>query len=371
MTPPRTRTASPATGRGPARRRPGRSRRGGGPRRSGRRRGGFLALRGRGLSARRLGNLLHHGLPLALVLALVVAGIVVARSGVIVMPWTQACVASVGGRDVRLDPEQARNAATIAAVAVARDLPARAVTIALATAYQESDLRNLDHGDRDSLGLFQQRPSQGWGTPAQVQDPEHAAGRFYDALVKVRGYQDLSVTEAAQRVQRSAFPHAYADHEADARVLASALTGHSEAAFTCRASLPSTDPQLPGSTGLTPRAAHLRAELEGVFGRQSLGGFSPRGVTSGHMAGSAHYSGRAVDVFFRPAGDVAQNARGWAVAQWAVANAERLRIATVIYDDRIWTAARSGQGWRTYTPPERSGDPTVLRHLDHVHLDVP
>ena len=106
-------------------------------------------------------------------------------------------------------------------------MPARAATIALATAYQESKIYNLEHGDRDSLGLFQQRPSQGWGTREQILDPYYATNAFYDALAKVDGYESMRITEAAQEVQRSGFPEAYADHEADARVLASALTGHS------------------------------------------------------------------------------------------------------------------------------------------------
>lgn len=80
------------------------------------------------------------------------------------------------------------------------------MTIALATALQESALRNIDYGDRDSLGLFQQRPSQGWGTPAQIMDPVYSAGVFYDRLAEVPGYSRLPLTVAAQRVQRSGFP---------------------------------------------------------------------------------------------------------------------------------------------------------------------
>jgi len=92
-------------------------------------------------------------------------------------------------------------------------MPERAVTIALATALQESALRNLDHGDRDSLGLFQQRPSQGWGSPAQVTDPNYSARIFYDRLLQVPDWEDQPVTVAAQTVQRSAFPSAYAKWE--------------------------------------------------------------------------------------------------------------------------------------------------------------
>ncbi len=101
------------------------------------------------------------------------------------------------------------------------NVPARGWTVALATALQESTLRNLNHGDRDSLGLFQQRPSMGWGTPAQVRDPAYAARKFFEGLLAVEGWAGLPVTVAAQRVQRSAFPAAYAKWEGRA-----AATGH-------------------------------------------------------------------------------------------------------------------------------------------------
>src|SRR3954452_81715 len=183
---------------------------------------------------RRRRGLLGCGLVALLGCVALVAGLLVLlHQGVGLLPDPESCQARVGGVVVDLSTEQAENATTIVAVAVRRGLPARAASIALATAYQESKLRNLDHGDRDSLGLFQQRPSQGWGTAAQIRDPYHAVNAFYDALVKVDGYETMKITEAAQRVQRSAFPDAYADHEADGRALASALTGYSPARFSC------------------------------------------------------------------------------------------------------------------------------------------
>jgi hypothetical protein len=124
---------------------------------------------------------------------------------------------------VPLTGEQLANARTIAQVAWDRGLPERAVVIALATAMQESHLRNLDHGDRDSLGLFQQRPSQGWGAPEQVQDPVYAAGKFYDHLVAYPGWDTGRLTDVAQGVQRSAYPEAYQKHEGMAVELAAAL----------------------------------------------------------------------------------------------------------------------------------------------------
>jgi len=286
------------------------------------------------------------------------------------LPPPEQCVATVNGSTVVLDLEQAESAAIIAGVAVRRGLPARAATIALATAYQESGLRNLKHGDRDSLGLFQQRPSQGWGTEAQVRDPHYAAGKFYDALVKVPNYQKLAVTVAADRVQRSAFPNAYADHEGDARVLASALTGQSKSSFSCTVNTASVAPEAMGRNGLTPRADAVRTDLIRTFGKLSTGGYAPGGIRTGHMEGSAHYDGRAVDVFVRPI-SAANTTKGWAMAQYLVARADLLNIRTVIFSDKIWTAgARSDSGWRDYTPPARSGDTAILRHLDHVHVDV-
>jgi hypothetical protein len=132
-----------------------------------------------------------------------------------------------------LTAEQVSNAATIAAVARDRGLPDRAVVIALATAQQESRLRNLDYGDRDSLGLFQQRPSQGWGTETQVQDPVYAAGKFYDGLVKVPGWDSGRLTDVAQAVQLSGFPEAYQQWEPMATELVAAMTEDPSHALSC------------------------------------------------------------------------------------------------------------------------------------------
>ncbi|MCX4387308.1 C40 family peptidase [Micromonospora peucetia] len=121
--------------------------------------------------------------------------------------------------------EQTANAAVIVAVGEELKVPPRGWVIALATAMQESTLRNLPGGDRDSVGLFQQRPSQGWGTPAQLRDPRYAAGKFYTALLVVDGWQAMALTDAAQAVQRSAFPGAYAKWEDDAIALVRVLAG--------------------------------------------------------------------------------------------------------------------------------------------------
>ena len=304
-----------------------------------------------------------------IVALLAVVGWVTLRGDVIPFLASEECHADAGDHTVVLEPSQARYAGLITAIAVQRGLPARAASIALATAYQESGLRNLDGGDRDSAGLFQQRPSTGWGTLEEVRDPVQATNAFYDALVQVDGYEQLEITEAAQEVQRSGFPDAYADHEADARALASALSGNSAAAFSCRLGQADSASAELGESGLTDRADAVRRDLVAVFPDQPLGGFEPGGVSTGHMEGSAHYEGRAIDVFVRPV-NATNRVRGWAIAQYLVSQADRLAITTVIFDDRIWSVRHSGDGWRDYDPPEGSGDPAILEHRDHVHVDV-
>ena len=136
----------------------------------------------------------------------------------------------------------------------------------------------------------------------------------------------------------------------------------------------SVEPQEPGPSGLIPRARKLRADWTEVFGPLIAGGFaSSGGVTSGHVDGSAHYEGRAIDVFFRPLGDTEQRRRGWVFAQWLVAHAPDHNVLSVIYDDHIWTSWASYAGWRDYVhpgaTPQNRGN-AVLRHKDHVHVAV-
>lgn len=123
------------------------------------------------------------------------------------------------------DDEQLANARIIATVGNSLGVPPQGRIIALAVALQESSLRNLRYGDRDSLGLFQQRPSQGWGTRDQILTPTYAATRFYQALVVIPDWQQLPLTEAADAVQRSAHPLAYANQEAEARQIYDMVTG--------------------------------------------------------------------------------------------------------------------------------------------------
>ncbi len=249
---------------------------------------------------------------------LVVAGVGVVLTRGVGPIGGQHCTASVGGHTVRLSLDQARNASLISAIGVRRGLPARAVSIALATAYQESKLANLDHGDRDSLGLFQQRPSQGWGTQTQVRDPYHATNAFYDALAKVDGFETMRITEAAQKVQRSGFPEAYEPHAADARTLASALTGYSPGGrFSC----------------VVRSADHETAQTAISDLERGFGGLQ--------------VDRRARSSFSLPVGAGASGVRrGWALAQYLVAHADRLGVHRVSFAGKRWRVGSSSHdGW--------------------------
>jgi hypothetical protein len=198
-----------------------------------------------------------------------------------------------------ITPAQAQNAAIIAAVAMRKGMPDHAVTVALAASLQETQLRNLSYGDLDSVGLFQQRPSQGWGTSAQIMDPNYAASAFYDHLAQVPGWQTMAVTDAAQLVQHSATPDAYANWETEARSLSTALTGEVPAGLSCR---------LDGFGGLTPPPSALAQASAQEMGAQLLG----------------------VPVSIKT---------GWRVATWAVAHAYNYHIRSVSFESRTWTEA--------------------------------
>ena len=247
------------------------------------------------------------------------------------VPIRPHCTATALGSTAELEPEQAGNAAVIAAVAVSRGLPGRAATIGIATALQESKLYNLAGGDRDSIGLFQQRPSQGWGTAAQVHDPVYAANAFYDVLVKIEGYQNLPITKAAQKVQRSAFPSAYADQEPEARLWASALSGYSPGGLSCvLGDLPAGGATAPGSDGFTARARAVAAAALAEAGRR----------------GTPAAGGKGTVISFVLTGSDRQQL-AWALAHWAVARADGLALSAVEVDGKQWRRTSGADGWTT------------------------
>ena len=255
--------------------------------------------------------------------------IIVLTAGiVVVVVFTRAKIPSPGctfsqpqGSSYTFTPEQSANAATISAVGTKLGLAPHAATIALATALQESKLRNLEGGDRDSIGLFQQRPSQGWGTPAQLGDPVYAATAFYEKLEKLPNWETLPITEAAQAIQRSGAPDAYAQWESQSRLMASVLNGQFPASVTCR------DLTLAAPADIATIAT---AEL-----------------------GTAKLSGP------HPA------AQGWTIASWLVTRASGLGVDKVSFAGQTWTAesgawaadAAAGQDLSLHQAPAPSPTP--------------
>jgi hypothetical protein len=226
------------------------------------------------------------------------------------------------GEDVTLSTTSMDNAATIVAVSLGRSLPERAAIVAVATARQESKLNNVNYGDRDSLGLFQQRPSMGWGTAAQVTDPVYASGKFYSALVNVKDWQTLDIGVAAQKVQKSADPggSSYTQWQGMATTLAAALEGDPSATLACHVD-PSTayTAETPGSDGLTPRAATLATQLQYGF----------KGIAPQYT-----HSSDGLSISLNLGGTSSELKR--AFAQWAVARSSTLAVDKVQYLDQVW-----------------------------------
>jgi hypothetical protein len=193
-------------------------------------------------------------------------------------------------------------------------LPERAAVLVLAAGLQESKLRNLapGQGDRDSVGVLQQRPSQGWGggSAAKLNDVGEATREFLDALVKVNGWQTMTLADAIQAVQISADGSAYAQHEDEATVLADAFQGHRPAAVTCEFGKPT----VVASTAKV--AAQLRDQLP---------------------VEQPTTTDRTVSV----------PGAAWQTVAWLIANADRLGIDQVAYGDRAWSRS---DGWQAGRP---------------------
>jgi hypothetical protein len=254
-------------------------------------------------------------------LALAVAGYVVLHRA---KPYLigPGCEARVSGQSVSLDPEQAAIAGTIAGVAHRLRVPDGAVTVAYATAMQESHLHNVGYGDRDSVGVFQQRPSEGWGSAQQLNDPVYATTRFFGALVQVPGYLQMPVHTAAQEVQHSADGTAYQQYEQFAAVMERAFTGQSSRAVWCWYT------PAPKVTANLPAAEQ---ELTRTFGRLTV---SRRQSDPG---------GQVVQMVSVRVRDLAA---GWSMAAWSVAHAEAYGIRTVQYAGYQWQAANGTSGWQ-------------------------
>jgi hypothetical protein len=277
-----------------------------------------------------------------LVLVLVVAGYAIYHSfrNVTSPPPPPGCQAGTGVQAIDLDPEQAQVAATIAGVAARHRLPRQAVTIALAAALQESKLRNLDYGDRDSVGIFQQRPSEGWGSATQLQDPVYATTKFYAALTKVHGYAAMPVYQAAQEVQHSADGSAYQQWTDIAGQLTGYFTGKSPHGVSC---------------WYTPAG---RANLAGAE-RQLGQTFGPAGrkavVVTISTVRSAKKNVKSTAVLH------VQRAAGWTVASWLVSHAQAYHFSQIRYAGFSWKAVNGNMGWqRDRNPTSPSGKSGIV-----------
>ena len=247
---------------------------------------------------------------------------------VVQMLITPGCQAGTGANALQLDFVQASDAAIIAGVAERKHLPRKALVIAYATALQESKLENLSYGDLDSVGIFQQRPSQGWGKASQLQDPAFASAAFFNALVKVPRYTRLAVYQAAQAVQHSADGYAYQQYAQTGAELATYFTT-AHHAVTCWYDPASQAASNNVSTKLNLPAA--RKGLEDTFGKPGPNGPVLREST----ARSANSGTFAVTA-----------AGGWTVANWLVTNASSYGITHVRYGGYQWTAGLRETAWQ-------------------------
>lgn len=282
-------------------------------------------------------------------------------------------VGQTTGTVYALEPEQLLNASIITDVAMRRGLPEQAVIIALATAQQESKLKNLDYGDADSVGLFQQRPSQGWGSQEQILDPVYASGKFFDALVKVRNWEGLTVAAAAQAVQRSAFPDAYTSWQPLGTALGAALTGLTLTQLTCRLAHPGLEvkgkpssstgsaaasPAAPTAPSVDlPIATSLVAAVSGLTSglASDLQITAPTVVAHGTKSATITVTGLApvgtgngVDT----GNDAGADHRAATVAAWALAHASE-GITSVVAGTQEWRPDRDG--WHPTSTVAASG----------------
>jgi len=223
------------------------------------------------------------------------------------------CVAGPGHDELELTVSQAAIAATIAGVASDRSMPTRAVAIAYAAALQESKLANLDYGDRDSVGVFQQRPSQGWGAASQLENPVYASGKFFAALAVVPDYLHMPIYAAAQAVQRSADGSAYGQYAAVGTDLASAFTGALPHAVWCSY----------GSVAGKPRLTAARRALTSAFG-----------PLAGRVTADPTVTIRVRDT-----------RQGWAVAAWLVSHAAAYGVTNVRFGGYQWLSYKGSGRW--------------------------
>jgi hypothetical protein len=249
-------------------------------------------------------------------------------------PSKTGCYVGSAG-EVHLTAEQAANAATIAAVGLRDGMDEQAVAVAITTAMQESELVNVNYGHDDSLGLFQQRPSMGWGSEEELMDPVYASFKFYEKLQRTDDWENMTLAEAAQAVQVSAYPDLYRQWESDAEVIADAFAGGEETGLVCisgKAAEVAADP------------ASLAEAYEYQWGTEVS---DVNDTTVVIEAGGA--------------------AEGWNAAAWAVARAYDFGIASVSYNGMAW--APGEEAW-TEPDPDATADAQIVEVADSTAVIV-
>lgn len=282
----------------------------------------------------------------------------------------------------KLDADQITVAATAIEVGQQLGVPQRGWVVAIAAALTESGLRNLDHGDRDSVNPWQMRPSTGWGTKEQLMQLNLAARAFYGlaehtnnpGLLDITGWEQMSIGQAAQAVEVSAHPDRYDKNEAAARAVVAQLAGLATGTAVAG------DPNCPTPTlaagdvgncpattltaekGLTPDALRVLRCIRQQFPQiTDIGGVRADALPD-------HPSGRAVDLMIPDYQSANGKAFGWTVARWLQAHQKQLGIQYLIFDNKIWNIKRDDQGWRVYHASAQGSDSEL--HYNHVHVTV-
>ena len=282
----------------------------------------------------------------------------------------------VEGRTVKLDAHQIEVAAIAIAEGRALGVPQRGWIVALAAAGAESGIRNLGGGDRDSVGPWQMRPSTGWGTVEQIRNVPLAARAFYGkaehtnnpGLTDVRGWAQMTIAQAAQAVERSAFPNAYTRWEAAARSIVEQLAGvdvsfdGSDAdcqniAGDIEGDCPVTN--FPAESVLTPDALLVMRCV-----KQAFPAIDTIGTYPDHLPDET----RAVDIMIPGWESPTGETLGTQIAAWVKDHQRELGVQYVIWDGKIWNLERDSDGWRVYFNASNP-DPNKS-HANHVHVSV-
>ena len=300
-----------------------------------------------------------------------------------------------------INAEQKRNVAIIISVGKKRGFTRRDIKVTLMVAIQESSILNLNYGDRDSLGMFQQRST--WGTANQRLNPVYSTNKFYDAMATIHSREQISLLDLALQIQR---PSRLAYLSSGNYFPGWEPTAEKLLGNTAFQPAPQTTPQVKGKcnygqvdgslhdpgpglqdpkTGLVPRSANLQGFILANWGCEKthtepcireIGGYSvrPPGTPQDHTLGLALDITISNGIGTPPV--LSQTALGWNIACFIADNANNLGVRYLIWQGKIWNVTRSkeggsggcgnGKGWRPYT----YGYGVIKGHYDHVHITV-